>query len=267
MKFLKFLLLLCSILLLVSSCSHVEKLEIFSNDYEGLSSLTAGTLNEDTVKFWSSPDVPYDVRNGYVSITKEGVTLSRDDNSYSSSVMQMNNGYFLGVNLGMDGWVRYFPYFSTYPEAGESKLVAPEPCCFFIQADRWNGYVCTLAVDEEVNPIGKIYQLKYLEDGEQWDWKWIATVQGSPLAFFSEEQSSCIYIVTDENISVMSNEHTVSVLTESDLLKKIRANSIVVMNQTVYCGSPMGVYRYNLQNQLETWFPIDPEKYYQRVYS
>ena len=74
-------------------------------------------------------------------------------------------------------------------------------------------------------------------------------------------------ILTDENISVMSNEHTVSVLTESDLLKKIRANSIVVMNQTVYCGSPMGVYRYNLQNQLETWFPIDPEKYYQRVYS
>lgn len=56
-------------------------------------------------------------------------------------------------------------------------------------------------------------------------------------------------------------DFTVSTLVSGSLISKIGANSIVNLNGKIWCGSPMGVYCFDLQTQDETWYPMDYARY------
>lgn len=259
-KLLAFALSIFMITQFFSACtSQSERIIVTSSDYASLKYLEPGDFDEEQSIYWNLLENPYCEYTCSVSISDGMLFISNYESRQKSYLTLFDNGYFCGVDLGeFDGWVKYYPYHSTYPEAGETILVSTQNCRGIIAKDRKNGYLLT---GEYGGPFGEyhgsIYNLHYLEDEKKWEWNLLKSINELPLAFSYEEDQDILYIVTSGSIISVSSDCQVTMIITSDLLSRIGANSIVYYDSSFWCRSPMGVYRYCIENEEEIWYPMD----------
>lgn len=256
------------ILSCLTSCSSGGTfLEVYSEDYPGLKKMEAGDFDRNKAVTWYiREENPYSEYSCYVTAENGKLNVSNYSPEYKSAVMEMDNGYFVGVNLGeFDGWVRYFPYYGKYPESGEEFLVAKENFCGFVQINNEQGYVLTYPETDIGKESGIIYQLSMSEDGK-WTSETAGTISGTPQASLYIESEKSICIVTTEGILLFSTEDkTITTVCESEILEYAGINSVVKLNGIYYCGSPMGIYEYDPAEKTEKCYPMDYTEYVARV--
>ena len=136
---------LALIIIFVWSCSNDRNsLAVTSTDYADLNRMEAGAFDEKLARSWYDVNNPYWERNCHISY-ENGVLLVQDqDGEQEVYSFAGDNGYFLGIDMGeFDGWVRYYPYHSEQPEAGESVLVVDQNAKGFCRIDNRNAYLFT----------------------------------------------------------------------------------------------------------------------------
>lgn len=241
---------------------HSEKIKVHSLDYASLAYLEPGEFDADQSAVWYLPENPYREYACSVSVSNGMLLISNDSQERKTYLTQFDNGYFVGVDLGeFDGWVKYYPYYSTLPEAGEPKQVSDQNCRGIITKDRRNGYLLTGDTGGTSGVYqGSIYTLHYSEEEARWEWDLLETLDELPLAYSYDRERDMLYVATSGSVISVSGDNTVTVMVSSDLLKSIGANSVVFWEGSVWCGSPMGVYQYNIGEKKETWYPMDYQK-------
>lgn len=248
---------LCILSIVLISCTEVasDSIEVTSFDYPGLLSMSPGEFDENWI---FDIDSPYSHYNCYVSLDGGELHISNQSWKREASIESFNSGYFLGVNLPhYAGWVSYFPYGKS-----EGILIANDLCCGIIYIDNNNGYIITYDITLE-SGNGKLYELKRTPEygyGE-WSWRVIASFDGFSVNYYYAEEEKCFYLVTVDSIIVVDVSGNVTVITSSDLLAACSPNSIVRIGDSIYCGAPRGVYRYDIDTERELWYPMDYEKY------
>lgn len=264
-----FLLSLLLLLPVLTSCHAIQSVPVSSRDYPNLTHLEAAEFDaEELFRVWSSVDNPYEDYRCSVSVENGKLVIRNAPPKPATTLVQFDCGYFLGVNIGeFDGWVRYYPYFSNLPEAGESRLVVDEACCGMVAIDRVSGILLTdcsggIVFGTPSYDLGSIYWLYLNRSDLTWSWEKIAGTKGLPRAICPAENGSGWYIVTTGELLHLSADLSLTKLTDSQMLDTIWAlDSIVEWNGKLWCGSPMGVYCFDPQTQSETWYPMDYETY------
>jgi hypothetical protein len=59
----------------------------------------------------------------------------------------------------------------------------------------------------------------------------------------------------------MTRDGKTEVLVRSHIFYQIGVDSIVLFEDELYCGSALGIYRYNPETGESLWYPMDYEKY------
>lgn len=242
-------------------------IEVTSQDYPMLTTMEVGAFDPDRVRDWYvAEDNPYKQYSCSVSVEDGKLEISnkRNDNT-GVYLQQFNNGYFMGVDLGeFDGWVRYFPYYSNlydlHPDIiGEPVVVVQQPCFGFIQQDLDHGYVLTRGLNADENVYyGMIYELNgYRGKGGSWTWSEYASFEGVPQSFLYNQEDNSIYVATTAGIYLITDGGHVQTIVDSAVSGAIRANSMVLLDGSIYCGSSAGVYRYDMEKNLEAWYPME----------
>ena len=226
--------------------------------------MTEGEFDEEKAMTWFL-DNPYSDYTCSVSNKNGELWISNQDHEKRAHIQQFNNGYFFGVDLGdYDGWVKYSPY-NTSLTGDDFQVVSNENCCAIIQKDNQNGYILTgvrkLLMD--MTSKGSLYTVNYNDIEKAWQWDKVISFDGFPLAYYYSPEFDQFYVVTDENILQIKNDNTVETVVSSNLIVQMGANSIVCIDDTLYCGSPAGVYSFNLSSKEEKWYPMEYEKYVQ----
>lgn len=91
----------------------------------------------------------------------------------------------------------------------------------------------------------------------------IARFAGSATAYYLSEEDGCIYFATDMSIVKMTLDGKPEEIVWVDYFYTIGVNSIVKHEGELYCGSALGIYRYNPETGESLWYPMDYEKYVQ----
>ena len=263
-KIISFVLFVSMIILPISSCSSANRLSVSSDDYPKLSHMTAGEFDEEKAMTWFL-DNPYSDYTCSVSNKNGELWISNQKLNNRSYIQQFNNGYFFGVDLGdYDGWVKYSPY-NTALTGDDFQVVSNENCCGIISKDKQNGYILTGIRSHIIggDSKGSMYTVTYDDTIKTWQWDKTISFEGFPMAYDFSSENDQFYVVTDKNILRIKNDNTVETVVSSDLIPYIGANSIVCIDDVLYCGTPMGVYSYNMSTQEEKWYPMEYEKYVQ----
>lgn len=240
-----------------TSCQYGQGLKVCSTDYPALKTLYPGEFDYALAQTWWLPDNPYADYSCNIRLLNGELYLESKATETTSFVAQFDNGYFVGLDLGeFDGWVKYYPYYSNLLEELPDTIVSVDNCKGIVKVGSQLGYVLTSCFSGTTpeQSSGTVYKLT-CEEG-LWKWQDTISLSGAPLAYFVTEDLM-IYIVTTRNIVCFSQDQQLHTIVESDLIAAIGANSIVYMDQTIYCGSPMGVYSYSISSQTETWYPIN----------
>ena len=257
------LVLLAVILLMCSSCkSDKRTLEVTSYDYQGLKQFEAGEIKARLIP-WHSVDNPYIDYSCYITVENGKLKVENHIPDEESSIMWGNYGYFVGVNVFEEGWVCYYPYAGYWAEeVQEPQLVVGENCLGFIRLDKENGYVVTFERGY-TSCVAHLYSLEYSEAERKWVWNCEATIDDGINTYPFDPDEQCIYIFTNEGIECFSiKDKTLRTVKMSRILKQhIYANSAVKLNGKLYCGSPMGIYEYDIDTDEEFWYLMDYEKY------
>ena len=256
----------CVILILlfvifVPSCSNSAPLLINSFDYPKLVQLKPGEFDSDIANDWYSYE--YAEYSCYVSINEGELLISNRTNETKVYTEMFNYGYFVGVDLGeFDGWVKYYPYNSIDLGETDGTLVVAENCAAIVKRSNVNGYLLTSDYGGIIgnDDIGHAYELQYSTAKDDWTYEIIGPLGGRPLNCFYVEEEDKLYVVTTQNIVVITNAKQIEIIVESNLIKSICPNSIVFLEGTLYCGSPFGIYRYNISTGEEIWYPVDYSK-------
>ena len=250
-----FLICMISLLLLTACHQSPERIKVDSSDYASLKYLEEGVFDKEQLLNWYNPEYSYDGYTCYVSILDGNLCISNSNVRQQSFLQQFDNGYFFGVDLGeFDGWVRYHPYFSQYPESGYGALVSTENCLGIVAQDRRNGYIITY---KALSSSGTVYKIYYSEENKKWEWTLLKSFETTPMAFSYQKDQDILYIATSGTIVSISNDNHVSTIVESEILNYIDINSIVYNNDSLWCGSSLGVYRYCIEEREEKWYPMD----------
>ena len=250
-----FLICIISLLSLTACHQRPERIKVFSSDYDSLKYLEEGPFDKEQLSNWYHSEHLYDGYTCYVSISNGKLCISNQNVQPQSFLQQFDNGYFIGVDLGeFDGWVKYYPYFSQYPESGNEALVSTENCCGIIAQDRRNGYILTY---KALTSFGTVYKIHYSEENSKWEWEVLKSFETTPLAFWYQKDQDILYIATSGTIVSISNDSRVSTIVQSEILSDIDVNSIVYDNNSFWCGSSLGVYRYCIEEKTEKWYPMD----------
>lgn len=254
---------LCFCFLFVScDAKNTNVLSVVSHDYSWLKELHSGEFDEDLARVWTQNENPHRENHCYVTVEDGTICVNNKSDISTTYLMQFNYGYFIGVNLGEhDGWVKFHKYNSNVTSNGEGILVANENCCGIIKNDMYSGYLLTVDYWELSDLTGRIYAIQTSQESKTWEWVKLASFEGYPYNCLASQEDECIYIVTDRSIISVSFTGSVNTIIQSDLLRKIGANSIVILDDIFYCGSPMGVYCYDKNSGIETWYPMDYNKY------
>lgn len=248
------------------SCAPVDHVRVLSADYPKLRYLEPGEFDEALSWKWYSDENPYNSYVCKVGIQDGMLTVNNGEDFPKTHIQGFHCGYFLGVDYGeSDGWVRYYPYYSTLPEAGDSQMVVEENCRGIIGLDLETGLLLTEQHHgfwvNRAEEIGSIFLLQLDCATWKWSWKKIAKTHGAPRVICEAGDGNGWYIATDYELVFLSQDFNVSTLISESLISKIGANSIVNLNGKIWCGSPIGVYCFDLQTQDETWYPMDYAKY------
>ena len=241
------------------SCSlSGSVLHVKSDDYPHLSNLEVAEFSFADIK---NNNVPYTCNKAYCVSEKEGALWiydGRKGEDSKSSVLMMNNGYFVGVNLGhMDGWVRYFPYFSAFPEAGESKVVTDDYFYAFAEISYELAYLMTTNPTFTGTNQCNVYKL-YFED-DVWNWEIVATFDGYPNAYYYDDEACILYVSTYKGVFSVDSSLNLSSLKTPDCWNYLGANSIVKIDRTLYFGTNAGIYAYSIDGNTAEWYPIEKD--------
>ena len=138
-------------------------------------------------------------------------------------------------------------------------------CCGFIQKDLDHGYVLTgryessAYTDKYIMRFyrGTIHELTGDRKSGSWTWGEYASFDGFPKFFLYQPEDNSIYVATTQGIYLITDGGHVQTIVDSDVSGAIRANSMVIFDGSIYCGSPAGIYRYDMEQNREAWYPMD----------
>ena len=247
---------------LFTGCTPSGKtLAVTSDDYPKLTRLVAGTFDKDAASNWYI-DNPYSANHCVVSLQDSKLKISNETPA-KTFLYEADCGYFLGVNLGhYDGWVRYFPFLSTYPEADGDQLVCAEHCHGFEEIGRDQAYLFTTFYESVEATRIRLLTLEQEGETNVWKWEIVGTVDGVIEAYCFDQAKQVFYLATSDGVFRYSlSDRNVTKLADSAYLPYLGCDSMVRIGEKLFCGSPMGVYEFDLNTRQETWYSMRYEKY------
>ena len=220
MKF-KILIIISLLLVIInmSGCgSEKNILNVTSEDYPGLEKLTAQEPIREELQLFSYLDCPYQTMTCRVYCDNGKLKISSDENISNCHAVTVDYGYFLGVDMGeFDGWVNFYPYHSTYPEAGNIiNVVSDENCRGLIKIDNRNVLLFT-GLTHVLTDEGRIYKLEYSEDEGKWTWSLFAELGSAPKAFIYSKDTGMTYVATFSYLLSVDSSGNVTKLTDTEL--------------------------------------------------
>lgn len=283
MKRLILLILSLFILLALTSCSSPNTIEVTSKDYPKLTKMSPSEFDIDSeiVRESAHPDYEYLDYVCYLTVENGNLCIENNTDYYFTTQEEtFNFGYLIGVNIGeFDGWVRWFPYHTSHYPEGESPeilLLAKENYRFIIKEDNDNAFVvCEIptfgVIDGETSGETAVYDFEVIWDenddkaGCDISFKEIARFAGAARAYCISEEDECIYFATDMSIVKMTFDGKTEELVRVDYFYTLGVNSIVLFDGELYCGSVLGIYRYNPETREDFWYYMDYEKYVEQT--
>ena len=254
-KTIYFFLIIAIQLLMLNGCSNstTNTIRVYSHDFSNINKLDAAEF--DSIHITENiTNLPI-----YRVTKKEGQLWIENGEHYEhqkSSVVMGDNGYFVGLNLGhMDGWVRYFPYFSSYPEAGESAVVTDEYFYAFVEVERNQIYLLTTVptlADDAACGVFYIYL-----DGKEWKWDKIATLDGYPMAYAYNSENNNLFLATQVGLYSSDQCVNIELYNTPTYWQQLSVNSMVLIEDSLYCGTSYGIYVHFVSSDSGEWYPIN----------
>lgn len=267
-------------LLIASSCSAPNTIEVTSKDYPKLTKMEPEKFDfeeEMEREIADLNDENFVYRVCYLTVEDDSLRVENNVDYFRTTQEEtFNFGYLVGVNIGeFDGWVRWFPYHTShYPEgeSSESILLSKENYRFIIKEDNDNAFVvCAIPTfgvkDGETSGETIVYDFDVIWDKNDGEAGYdiscteIARFAGAVTAYCLSEEDGCIYFATDMSIVKMTFDGKTEELVWMDYFHTIGVNSIVKFEGELYCGSARGIYRFNPDTGEDFWYPMDYEKY------
>lgn len=253
--------LIAAALIFCCSCAGTGRtIDIVSADYPRLRKADAGECD----KSYRFPVYPAEyfqkVKPGFGVRESNGkLAVEKFDHRYAqSSIIAMSYGYFVGMATHDEGWVCYYPYGCNISDI-EPQTVAAEMCIGLIRVDDRHGYAITY--DYFYEGLYHIYSLTLSENGI-WSWQTEATTEDVICTYLYDKDEKCIYVITTSGVYVfLHSERKLTELKKSEILAYTGANSAVMLNGSLYCGSLTGIYEYDIAAGKEYWYPIDCKRY------
>lgn len=258
----KLLLTICLVAILLEGCNcENKKLCVYSIDYYNLREIKEGKFDYDIARKWYLDENPYRECACYILIRNSNLVIENRYENNGVDVYKGDYGYFIGVDDGVyDGWVRYYPYNSGAMKY-ESSIVANENCKGIVMINREKGYIITCNLFETGSNIGSVYELTCDNDKKTWEWTRAVTIKDYPLVSAYCEEDELLYVITDNSILSIDYKHNIHILKNTDFPAKVAPNSAVVFGGNLYCGSPMGIYEFEIDSGKEHWYPMNYSKY------
>ena len=269
------ILALSCIMIHLTACTSVNTIEVTSKDYPKLTKMEPSEWDEEL--YFEAIDADYEWRGYGCTLELENGKLTVKNGNYDLSAtnyVQFNHGYLIGAYLWHDGWLRWFSHASShYPEGQEPiiRLLSKENCRYIIKEDNDNAIIVsvipTIGVGDEYITDGEtiIYDFDVIwdnnddEDGYELSLTEIARFAGETWAYCKDGED--FYFVTDQSITKMTRDGQTEVLVRSEIFYQTGVDSIVLFEGELYCGSALGIYRYNPETGESLWYPLDFEKY------
>lgn len=268
-------------LLIASSCSAPNTIEVTSKDYPKLTKMEPEKFDfeeEMEREIADLNDENFVYRVCYLTVEDDSLRVENNVDYFRTTQEEtFNFGYLVGVNIGeFDGWVRWFPYHTSHYPEGESPksiLLSKENYSFIIKEDNDNAFiVCeipTFGVNKDGETSGEtiVYDFDVICDKNDGEARYdiscteIARFAGAVTAYYLSEEDRCIYFATDMSIVKMTFDGKTEELVWIDYFHTIGVNSIVKFEGELYCGSARGIYRFNPETGESLWYPMDYEKY------
>ena len=268
-------------LLIASSCSAPNTIEVTSKDYPKLTKMEPEKFDfeeEMEREIADLNDENFVYRVCYLTVEDDSLRVENNVDYFRTTQEEtFNFGYLVGVNIGeFDGWVRWFPYHTSHYPEGESQksiLLSKENYSFIIKEDNDNAFiVCEIPIfgvnkDGETSGETIVYDFDVIWDKNDGEAGYdiscteIARFAGAVTAYYLSEEDRCIYFATDMSIVKMTFDGKFEELVWIDYFHTIGVNSIVKFEGELYCGSARGIYRFNPDTGEDFWYPMDYEKY------
>lgn len=151
------------------------------------------------------------------------------------------------------------------------RLLSKENCRYIIKEDNDNALIVsvlpTIGVGDEYITDGEtiIYDFDVIwdknddQEGYELSLTEIARFACETWAYCKDGDD--FYFVTDQSIAKMTRDGKTEVIVRSKIFYQIGVDSIVLLDGELYCGSALGIYRYNPETGEDFWYPMDYEKY------
>ena len=271
------ILILIALLIITTSCSAPNTIEVTSNDYPKLTKMEPGEFDRDL--YYDAVIAYYKWRDYscYVSVENGELCVSnrKADTSDTKSAF-FSDGYLVGTDFGeFSGWLRWFLQEDLiYPEDGTptvtETILSDHNCRFIIKPTRYSDYAFvvldTICMMSNVEDDTEIYKFERVSDGLGYDYSLafekLAALDGECTAYLNCEEEECIYFATDRGITKLNYDGTVEKIVEDENFQYMyQITSIVIYDGEFYCGTALGIYRYNPETGDSLWYPMDFEKY------
>ena len=240
-------------LLLLTSCAPraTQKITV---PYAGECTVRSQSVTLEDVKNRTTPEHYY-----AITIEEGDITASYFEAS-DTCILTLNNGYFLGVGMHMDGWVRHFPYYSTMPEAGESTLVLSEGATVCLAYDATAGLLFTdtsggVALHENGIPKNN-YGAVYLANSDGTVERLAETPWPASACALDEDGKTAWFVAGHQIYRIDENREVTEVMSDT-LLFYLGACSLAVLDGKLYIGVLGGFAVYDTQTKDLIWFPLE----------
>lgn len=235
------------VLILTSCSSKYNNLKVSIDGDERV--LIPGVYDEELYIYEDSP-IKIPDKKAVMEMDSDKIIVKLVEPT-SSGILCVNNGYFVGVNVGeFDGWVKYFPYYSDLTDMTGGTTVIHENWVDFIKIDNSFGYVITYIPSILGNGSGSIYTLELIES--EWTWNLFASLDFIPCSVTMVNDN--MIIAGKGTIVEVDDVGTINTIVKSDILTY--PDSIVVLNGRYYCVDSIGIYEYDTSDSTEKWFPF-----------
>lgn len=240
-------------LLLLTSCAPRATQKIFV-PYAGECTIRSRAMTLEDVKNRTTPDHYY-----AITVEEGDITASYFEAS-DTCILTLNNGYFLGVGMHMDGWVRHFPYYSTMPEAGETTLVLSEGATACLAYDAATGLLFTdmsggVVLHENGIPQNN-YGAVYLANSDGTVERLAETPWPASACALDEDGKTAWFVAGHQIYRIDENRKVTEVMSDARLYY-LGACSLAVLDGKLYIGALGGFAVYDTQTKNPTWFPLE----------
>ena len=247
--------LCCVLLLTFSACNSEQGVTVWM-PYEGEKTVAGEALPADEVAYWSYLDYPRRPKACYeVSFDEQGRALvSVADDASTAEVLLLNGGYFLGVAMYDEGWVRYCPH----GEHGAGTLVLERACHGSLKYDLDSGLLFVgetffvLNGSEPVQDGGAICLARSDGTLEQ-----VASLPMPAEAYGFGEDGETVYLVASGTVYRLSRDLMLDPLVHNDALGGMFACSVAERDGHLYIGTAGGFVVYDMTEKDLLWYPVE----------